>query len=219
MVERMMSQDANGDGKLAKDEMPGPLAERIFDRADANKDGFLDKAELEAFAKAGGMRGGQGAGGAGGGAARALNMEGAMKALNGAYRALNASAMDASTKAADLEAVQRMQTAIFAAKAGAGTLRMSDAAKAKFGADKAAFEAGFRKAMLETAKLSIELEMAILDGKSAEAKALVKKIHDSEEAGHALFQAEEGGAGGEAPAGEAPRRGRGTRTDRPANSN
>ena len=223
MVERMMSQDANGDGKLAKDEMPGPLAERIFDRADANKDGFLDKAELEAFAKAGGMRGGQGAGGAGGGAgagaARALNMEGAMKALNGAYRALNASAMDASTKAADLEAVQRMQTAIFAAKAGAGTLRMSDAAKAKFGADKAAFEAGFRKAMLETAKLSIELEMAILDGKSAEAKALVKKIHDSEETGHALFQAEEGGAGGEAPAGEAPRRGRGTRTDRPANSN
>ena len=33
----------------------------------------------------------------------------------------------------DLDAVQRMQSAIFAAKGGAGSLRMSAAAKAKFG--------------------------------------------------------------------------------------
>jgi hypothetical protein len=226
MVERMMQQDANGDGKLAKDELPGPLAERIFERADTNKDGFVDKAELEAFAKAGGMRGGQGgagggqgAGPGGQGAGRAMNLEGAMKQINGAYRALNASAMDASSKAADLDAVQRMQSAIFAAKGGAGSLRMSAAAKAKFGEDKAAFESAFRKAMLETAKLSIELEMAILDGKGADAKALVKKIHDSEESGHALFQAEEGAAGGDTPPADAPRRGRGGRANAPAGSN
>lgn len=226
MVERMMQQDANGDGKLAKDELPGPLAERIFERADTNKDGFVDKTELEAFAKAGGMRGGQGgagggqgAGAGGQGAGRVVNLEGSMKQINGAYRALNASAMDAASKSADLEAVQRMQSAIFAAKGGAGSLRMSAAAKAKFGEDKAAFEAAFRKAMLETAKLSIELEMAILDGKGAEAKALVKKIHDTEESGHALFQADEGAAGGDAPPADAPRRGRGGRANAPAGSN
>ena len=226
MVERMMQQDANGDGKLAKDELPGPLAERIFERADTNKDGFVDKTELEAFAKAGGMRGGQGGAGGGQGAAaggqgagRAINLEGSMKQINGAYRALNASAMDAASKSADLEAVQRMQSAIFAAKGGAGSLRMSAAAKAKFGEDKAAFEAAFRKAMLETAKLSIELEMAILDGKGAEAKALVKKIHDTEESGHALFQADEGGEGGDAPPTDAPRRSRGSRANTPAGSN
>ncbi|HEX5105875.1 MAG TPA: EF-hand domain-containing protein, partial [Pirellulaceae bacterium] len=37
--------DANKDGKLAKDEVRGPLAEG-FDRADANKDGFISEEEF-----------------------------------------------------------------------------------------------------------------------------------------------------------------------------
>lgn len=40
--------DRNGDGKLTKDESTG-LMKRFFDRNDANKDGFLDKNELEAL--------------------------------------------------------------------------------------------------------------------------------------------------------------------------
>jgi hypothetical protein len=216
LVERMMQMDANGDGKLTKDEAQGPFADRAFDRVDANKDGFVDRAELENFAKSGGMRGlgGQrGQGGQGGGApGGAVNVEGAMKQINGAYKALNASAFDTASRSADLEAVQRLQMAIFGAKGGAGSLRMSDAAKAKFGEDKAAFEAAYRRAMLESAKIAVELELAILDGKSGEAKALVAKLHKTEETGHELFKMEEGGAE-ERPAGG--REGR-ARRERPA---
>jgi len=216
LVERMMQQDANGDGKLAKDEVQGPFAERAFDRVDTNKDGFIDRAELEAFAKAGGMRGQGGQGGqrgqGGGAPGGPVNVEGAMKQINGAYKALNASAFDAASRSADLDAVQRLQMAIVGAKGGAGSLRMSDAAKAKFGEDKTAFEAAYRRAMLESAKIAVELELAILDGKSGEAKALVAKLHKTEETGHELFKMEEGGAE-ERPAGG--REGR-TRRERPA---
>lgn len=203
LVERMMQMDANKDGKISKDEMPAQQVERMFDRADTNKDGFLDKAELEAFAKAGQARGQGGQPGGAGGAQRggAVNLEGAMKQINGAYKALKASALDAASKSADLDAVQRMQMGLIGAKAGVATLKMSDAARAKFGEDKAGFEAAFRRKMLDSAKLSIELELAILDGKSAEAKAIVGKIHDAEESGHDVFKSDEreGGEAGEAP--------------------
>jgi len=203
LVERMMQMDANKDGKISKDEMPAQQVERMFDRADTNKDGFLDKAELEAFAKAGQARGQGGQPGGPGGAQRggAVNLEGAMKQINGAYKALKASALDATSKSADLDAVQRMQMGIIGAKAGVATLKMTDAARAKFGEDKAGFEAAFRRKMLDSAKLSIELELAILDGKSAEAKAIVGKIHDAEESGHDVFKSDEreGGEAGEAP--------------------
>ncbi len=203
LVERMMQMDANKDGKISKDEMPAQQVERMFDRADTNKDGFLDKAELEAFAKAGQARGQGGQPGGPGGAQRggAVNLEGAMKQINGAYKALKASALDAASKSADLDAVQRMQMGLIGAKAGVATLKMSDAARAKFGEDKAGFEAAFRRKMLDSAKLSIELELAILDGKTAEAKAIVGKIHDAEESGHDVFKSDEreGGEVGEAP--------------------
>ncbi len=219
LVERMMQMDANKDGKISKDEMPAQQVERMFDRADTNKDGFLDKAELEAFAKAGQARGQGGQPGGPGGAQRggAVNLEGAMKQINGAYKALKASALDAASKSADLDAVQRMQMGLIGAKAGVATLKMSDAARAKFGEDKAGFEAAFRRKMLDSAKLSIELELAILDGKTAEAKAIVGKIHDAEETGHDVFKSDEreGGEAGEAP--QNPGRGGRTRGgERPA---
>ena len=219
LVERMMQMDANKDGKISKDEMPAQQVERMFDRADTNKDGFLDKAELEAFAKAGQARGQGGQPGGPGGAQRggAVNLEGAMKQINGAYKALKASALDAASKSADLDAVQRMQMGLIGAKAGVATLKMSDAARAKFGEDKAGFEAAFRRKMLDSAKLSIELELAILDGKTAEAKAIVGKIHDAEETGHVVFKSDEreGGEAGEAP--QNPGRGGRTRGgERPA---
>lgn len=65
MIERMMSNDKNSDGKLSKDELPERL-QTMFDRVDGNTDGFLDKSELE---KMGSGRGGEGGrGGQGGGA-------------------------------------------------------------------------------------------------------------------------------------------------------
>ncbi|MFM7261385.1 MAG: hypothetical protein ACKO3W_12355 [bacterium] len=234
MVERMMGMDANGDGKLSRDEMPPMLVERILERADTNKDGFVERAELEVIAKEGGaLRGGgqAGPGGGRGGAAGGapMNMEGAMKQANAALRTLRASALDSSTQKADLEAVQRLQMGLVGAKGGIASVPMSDAAKAKFGEDKAAYEREFRKTMLASIMLSFEVEKAILEGDGARAKATLEKLHDSEETGHELFQREEGGKEGgkegskegAAPAGsdggeggERPR-GRGGRANRP----
>ena len=47
-VDNWLRSDQNNDGKLAKDETSG-LQRRFFDRNDANKDGFLDRSELEAL--------------------------------------------------------------------------------------------------------------------------------------------------------------------------
>src|SRR5262249_6426823 len=50
LVNRMMEFDKNADGKLAKDELPVRM-QVLMDRADANKDGFVDRAELTEYAK------------------------------------------------------------------------------------------------------------------------------------------------------------------------
>ena len=50
----ILEQDANGDGKIQRSEAPEQMT-RFFDRADANGDDVIDKAELEALAsRAGG---------------------------------------------------------------------------------------------------------------------------------------------------------------------
>ena len=58
----MMSNDKDGDGKISKDEAPTFL-QNFFDNVDTNKDGFLDKAELDAMRSRGGRGGGAGGGG------------------------------------------------------------------------------------------------------------------------------------------------------------
>jgi hypothetical protein len=49
-VAQLLTFDKNGDGKLAKDELPERM-QILMDRADANRDGFVDKAELTTFAE------------------------------------------------------------------------------------------------------------------------------------------------------------------------
>lgn len=213
MAERFFAQDANGDGKVTREEATGPFAERVFERADLNKDGAIDRAEMAEFVKSLPARGGQGArGGREGGAGGApVNLEGAMKQVNGAYRALRGSALDANSRKADLEAVQRLQMGLVASKAAAGSVPMSPAAKAKFGEDKAAYEKEFRTQFLRSMLLSIEIEKAILDGDAARAKAALAELHEAEESGHELFQ-DEGGEEGEGA--ERPRA-RGSRGEAP----
>jgi len=70
-VQRLMGLDRDDDGKVAKDEAPQWMQERMFDRADANGDGFIDKQEAEKmgeqFQRGGPPRGpGRGQGGPGG---------------------------------------------------------------------------------------------------------------------------------------------------------
>jgi hypothetical protein len=68
LIARMMAFDKNKDGKLARDEITDPRLLRLFDRADADKDGVVTKEELIALGEkiaeeegaSGGFRGGPG---------------------------------------------------------------------------------------------------------------------------------------------------------------
>ena len=75
-VARMMAFDKNKDGKLTRDEITDERLLRLFDQADADKDGVVTKEELTALAKkmaaeesrdGGGRRGGFGPPGGSGG--------------------------------------------------------------------------------------------------------------------------------------------------------
>ena len=48
MAARMMRWDADGDGRLTRDEAPERMRDR-FDRIDTNSDGFIDPDEIEAM--------------------------------------------------------------------------------------------------------------------------------------------------------------------------
>jgi hypothetical protein len=50
LVARMMAFDKDGDGKLTRSEVTDERLHRLFDRADADKDGSVTKAELTALA-------------------------------------------------------------------------------------------------------------------------------------------------------------------------
>ncbi len=58
MLEMLKERDANGDGKLQRDEMPEMMA-RMFDRLDANGDGAVDEDEIRAMSQRFGQRGRQ----------------------------------------------------------------------------------------------------------------------------------------------------------------
>jgi Ca2+-binding EF-hand superfamily protein len=50
MIQMIMRADANGDGKISLEEAP-PQLKKHFARLDTNGDGYLDRSELEAWAK------------------------------------------------------------------------------------------------------------------------------------------------------------------------
>jgi Ca2+-binding EF-hand superfamily protein len=52
IIDGLLKQfDTNGDGKISRKEVTGPLVADNFDRLDLNKDGFLDRKELRALAE------------------------------------------------------------------------------------------------------------------------------------------------------------------------
>jgi hypothetical protein len=60
-IDRLMEADANGDGKVSKDELPERM-QRLMERMDTNKDGFITRDEAEKASASFGNRGGQGRG-------------------------------------------------------------------------------------------------------------------------------------------------------------
>ncbi len=77
-LDRLMAYDKNSDGKLSKEELPERIQSLIV-RADADKDGFASKAELEQMIASQGDAAGEGPRGPGGrgpgGGGRAVRTE------------------------------------------------------------------------------------------------------------------------------------------------
>lgn len=185
-VERLMENDANGDGKLSRDELPGQFADRLFESGDANKDGYLDRAELEAIA----ARRGQGPGGpppaAGPGDERSVHdlMEGAGSAL----RRLRRAVFGQTPTDQVLAHIQTIQAALLAVKGKAAEAPMAPQAKEKYGDDAESFQRDFRLEVLRALRESITLEIAVLEGKADAAGESLTKLIEIQEQAHERFQ-------------------------------
>jgi HlyD family secretion protein len=112
----LMSNDKDGDGKISKDEAPTFL-QNFFDNLDSNKDGLLDKAEMDAMRNRRGAGGGPGGGGRGGNMMAndkdgdgKVSREEAPEAMQGFFDRLDANTDGFVDKAEADAARQRMQS-------------------------------------------------------------------------------------------------------------
>ena len=216
-VNRMMPNDRNGDGKLARDEVQGNFADRLFEQGDADKDGFLTKDELKAMAgRLGGGRGPGGAGGPGGGgqggpggAGGEISFRGYMMQTGRAVRGLQRSAFDAASRESDLQGISAVEAGLVGAKLRLPTAPMAPQAQAKFANDENAIRMEMRKTLLKAIGDAIDLENAVIEGDSAKAQACLAKLNEMQDFGHGEFHpperegGERGGRGGDGGAGGA----------------
>lgn len=211
IVDRMMQGDANGDGKLSREEMPERFAERMFDAADANGDGFIDREELAGWAASRrGRGGGAGPAGApgvpGAGPAEGGGFDRSMSMAGRAMRGLRRSSMDGASRDQDLAALQILQQSLVAAKGAIAEVEPSEAARARYGTDEAGYRAGFRVMLLKASIEALRIEEALLADDAEAAKKALGTLLEIQKQGHDLFQAEEDEA---APAAGGGGRGRG----------
>lgn len=202
IVDRLMRADTDGDGKVSKDEFPERFRDQIFGTADADGDGYLTREELSAHfennqpAWGPGNRGREGAGegrepaerGAGRGAEAQPSFDGGMQQMGRSMRSLRRSEFNAASMDDDLELIGELQMGIVRAKSQIEHVVMSDAAKAEYGMDHAAYMKAFRLEMLEALEASTKLEEAVLEGKSADAKKYVEELMDVQRDGHRRFE-------------------------------
>lgn len=209
-IQRMMERDANGDGKLQRDELPGRFADRLFEAGDTNGDDVIDEAELRALAASGafgrGGRGGQGGrGGAGGGGQGGQGGDGAsgaqmsfgqsMRLAGRGLRGLSRSEFTAETMERDMQAIQSVQLGLIQAKGRLDTIEMSEKARAKYGADTKTFARDFRMSLLKAVNETLEIEMALAEGNGDKARAHLMRLQELQDSSHDLFQGENEGRG------------------------
>lgn len=185
LIDRLMSMDANGDGKLSRAEVPPQFAERNFDRFDTNADGFVDRAELEANAS--NLRPAGGGGGAGGGR---MPMGRAMDSMENSLKALSDSALNASTLEGDLAQVQNLQEGALAAKFHAATINFPADVLTHFDGDSAAARMEYREHLMEVLAKALDLEEAIMEGDAAAARDCLEALEEMEHHGHDEFRRE-----------------------------
>ncbi|MGQ0626790.1 MAG: cytochrome b562 [Phycisphaerales bacterium] len=127
--------------------------------------------------------GGQGRqpGGPGGQGERQANVEGVMKGINRAYKAMEKSIDDAASKDENLKHINDLQRNVVIAK---GLTPKTD----KVAADKKAEHLkAYRTTQIELIKLLLTLEEQTLEGKTKDARATYDKIGKFEEDAHKKF--------------------------------
>jgi EF hand len=189
MATRLWQEDKNADGKLTQDELPAQLRDS-FRAMDLNHDGYLDESEVLAFTKIMASRE-QSRGGA------TQNFEAAMKQINRAFKALEKSTFEESSKAKDLKSIQMIEAGLVSAKGMIATVKMAPQAKQKYGTDTAKYESDMRSQLLAALTVAIALENAVIRGDAAGAKELVSKLDAEEHEGHEMFKYEENEEKGE----------------------
>lgn len=195
-VERMMQRDANGDGKLSRDELPGPFADRMFESNDANGDGFLDKDELMKVAESFGQRGagrqgftpGQPAGAPDAGPA---SYDDGMKLAGRALRQLRRSSFADDSRVNDLRQIQMLQDGLLAAKGHIAEVEMAKQAKEKYGDDEVRYHSDMRLSLVQALFESLAMEDAVVRGDAAEAKKSLENLMQVQKDAHAAFKPED----------------------------
>lgn len=216
-IERMMANDANGDDKLSRDELPGRFAERMFDTSDTNGDGFVDRAELQTVAegfaqrRASGQRPGQQgqpgqqpgvrpgapegvAPGQGRGPAVALgelDFEHGMDMTGRALRQLRRSPFDDESRPDDMRAIQAFQTGLLAAKGRVREVAMAPQAEARYGNDLVTYRSDLRLSLIQAVMESLALEAAVIEGDAAAAKESLAMLLEVRKESHEAFQPED----------------------------
>lgn len=146
--------------------------------------------EKQPQAQPGRRAGGPGGPGEGGPGGRVASVEGSMKAMNRGLRELRHNLADASKKDQNLASVWGIERACVAAKAGKPDNLEGDQVK---------MLDTFRREQIKLMTILLDLETAILDGKTDAAQALLKKVVDLRDESHKTFKVkdedDEGGAG------------------------
>lgn len=119
-------------------------------------------------------------------AAGGLGLEARMKGMNRGFKALKRAAAEGKLTKESAALVVEMEAHAIAAK----ELLPPNAQKLK-GDEQAAFVVGYKKKMIEVINQLFQLEVALLEGRTADATALIKAIDTTEKQGHDAYNKED----------------------------
>jgi EF hand domain-containing protein len=193
MVERLMALDANSDGKLTQEELGEGRGTRLFEFADTNEDGMLERGEIEKFF----------ASRRGSGQPRRVEapepkevsgeevFHESMEQSGRALRKLKRIKISDESREADLALIQKIQEGLLGAKAAYMDAPVSENAEKEFGQDHSAMRTTLRMNIARALKGTLEIELAILEGDSDAAIREIKKLQNMRDKAHDLFEPEE----------------------------